>query len=1131
MKKLLKFFFVEILTVAVLLHGSATGQDLPKVILPAPSSSALFRFLDYPMDYSTGLPQINIPIYEVKSGSLSVPVSISNHASGRRVADQNGPIALGWSLNAGGMISRTVYGSADFGASASEYPFPSPFNISNINIRNDLAYLQRITHFDNDPTLSPIGTWMDSEYDIFSYSFNGHSGKFIFKDSNNIKIPTFLPYKPYKLSTSHSFGVWGIDIIDDAGIQYVFTGNEFYTAKEQSVTSGFNISKIISADKSDTISFIYTGFHEERTTINQQTVLNDRNDVTNPDYPFTFKELENTESTSHDAYQTSVLTEIDFKQGKVLFNLSGGSHLIDNIQIKDLNNQTIKTIQFKRAYLESLPEMNYSLDKLESLMFQDETGATIEKYSFAYYPTIFTGSSTQINVRHRDWWGFYNASGEHDMVPRYNNLEYQFKPTVQIIQNYSIGNPVYKREPDLQALKSGMLQKIIYPTGGSVEFIYENNKYFTYATNEVKSGPGLRVAQIKTDDSNGNNYYKSYKYGFNESGYGIIDLEPALNTMATQNYYNFLPTFGSELVGDYRQRIFYSGFIPELNGLADRPVIYTEVAEYNGMETNNLGKTIYNYDYYAWSAAPMPSYEYGAITKMHIYDFNYWNIPSLISKTDYKRIENAGSVSYRKQKQLVNNYEVSVTDFVKGLHVQKVHIFTQLERCVGGFGKYPEEEGVKSNNVPVYTFNEYRIPVGYKNLINSHETLYSDEGNSITTAVAYEYNLYQLISNAIKVASDEAVLSNRVKYPFDLMEDPVYGNTSKEMINRNMLNFPIEQSEYKNSIHLKSVKTKYKKWDNNLIAPEYVEAKTLDNASEITLRYLAYDNQANICSVSKENDVVQSYLWGYSNTLPVAQVLGEDYYTIRGLVNQQILNDPQSTEDQIRKELNNVRTALSGSKAFVTTYTFKPLVGMTSQTDPNGKTTYYAYDAFGRLSFIRDNDGNILRKYCYNYQGQIENCNLYFSADYSGNYNSKNCSLGSSQPYYVIVPAGKFTSTTSQAMANSLAQQFAQQQANQNGTCLTSYFTFNYYNRTSADYYTISLSNIATGASYNFSVNGNSHGVGQMPVGNYNISIYNNNDNNYRNYSAGCSFYNSGNGNATFYNVPLTGICNSVEIN
>ncbi len=53
MKHLLRILSKTNLVVAVLLSGIAYGQDLPKVIQPAPSSSALFRFLDYPMDYST----------------------------------------------------------------------------------------------------------------------------------------------------------------------------------------------------------------------------------------------------------------------------------------------------------------------------------------------------------------------------------------------------------------------------------------------------------------------------------------------------------------------------------------------------------------------------------------------------------------------------------------------------------------------------------------------------------------------------------------------------------------------------------------------------------------------------------------------------------------------------------------------------------------------------------------------------------------------------------------------------------------------------------------------------------------------------------------------------------------------
>lgn len=57
--------------------------------------------------------------------------------------------------------------------------------------------------------------------------------------------------------------------------------------------------------------------------------------------------------------------------------------------------------------------------------------------------------------------------------------------------------------------------------------------------------------------------------------------------------------------------------------------------------------------------------------------------------------------------------------------------------------------------------------------------------------------------------------------------------------------------------------------------------------------------------------------------------------------------------------------------AQMTTYTYNPLIGMTSQCDARNNITYYDYDGFGRLRRIKDEDGKILKQYDYQYQAPV----------------------------------------------------------------------------------------------------------------------------------------------------------------
>ncbi|WP_176954449.1 RHS repeat domain-containing protein [Niabella drilacis] len=151
------------------------------------------------------------------------------------------------------------------------------------------------------------------------------------------------------------------------------------------------------------------------------------------------------------------------------------------------------------------------------------------------------------------------------------------------------------------------------------------------------------------------------------------------------------------------------------------------------------------------------------------------------------------------------------------------------------------------------------------------------------------------------------------------------------------------------------------------------------NTDQMDSRYMPretykYGKNRRLISVVPEDGVPTHYLWGYKGQYPVAKIVGSNYSTIRQLVDSSVLNNGDSV--QIRQQLSNLRNSLSASSGvLVTTFLYDPLIGMTSQTTPSGNTIYYDYDGIGRLIAIRDGGGNIIKKICYSYAGQVVDCN------------------------------------------------------------------------------------------------------------------------------------------------------------
>lgn len=102
---------------AVLNRHSVAQTDLlePNPIMPlSPNASSLAIFADYPVSHYTGVPNISVPLYEINVDGFKFPITLAYHASGIKVSQEASWVGLGWSLNLGGSVSRTIKGYDDF---------------------------------------------------------------------------------------------------------------------------------------------------------------------------------------------------------------------------------------------------------------------------------------------------------------------------------------------------------------------------------------------------------------------------------------------------------------------------------------------------------------------------------------------------------------------------------------------------------------------------------------------------------------------------------------------------------------------------------------------------------------------------------------------------------------------------------------------------------------------------------------------------------------------------------------------------------------------------------------------------------------------------------------------------------
>ncbi|EQB92678.1 hypothetical protein HZP64_10665 [Elizabethkingia anophelis] len=144
--------------------------------------------------------------------------------------------------------------------------------------------------------------------------------------------------------------------------------------------------------------------------------------------------------------------------------------------------------------------------------------------------------------------------------------------------------------------------------------------------------------------------------------------------------------------------------------------------------------------------------------------------------------------------------------------------------------------------------------------------------------------------------------------------------------------------------------------------------------AQTELTYDLYDNKRNILQYSVKGKPV-TVIWGYNQTQPIAKIEGAAYNQISAYVSAIIAaSDADNTQgtDQSEQALIEALDILRNNTALstyqITTYTYNPLIGVTSITPPSGVREIYKYDSANRLESVKDVNGNLLKEYQYRYK-------------------------------------------------------------------------------------------------------------------------------------------------------------------
>lgn len=771
---------------------------IPGVFPQSPNTAAQTKFGDYKVSMFTGLPDISIPLYTVKSGDLSLPITLSYHASGVKVTDVASWVGLGWSLSAGGSVSRRVVGQPD--------------DIDGGYLNDNVA---RALHIDQktadvmDFAYGIVKGSVDGRPDIFSYDFPGKSGKFFLNGNDHLFKPVLLPSAPLDIKYTRNYSspntITGFNIQDDHGNYYEFgkTNQETTHGGSQSqsfapYTSSWMMEKMVSQNRKDTISFGFTSeyvyYPDESSDF---STLSDLVDNQRGGH-FTWGYESGSVSVASTYVNSMMQSTINFKNGKVVFEkdaafrqdfggTSNNNFALNNIKVYNYNfskkaMELQKTIVFFKSYF-NVSSFDTKRLKLDSIQVLDRAGSIIQHYNFTYNESIALPSYYS---KMKDYWGYYNGKNNTSLIPQ-ATVPYQAS-VLTPLESIKIGDPniANGRDADSLFMQAGVLTDIRYPTGGKTHFNYQTNQYIDNSNNTtiLKLAGGLRVSSILTYESgNATPLVKTYKYLSARPNYILDNCY-----FSTSQRYEEYSVDGSQnsiyvtKVGSKNLRTFVSNSTRDLVPLDAAIVVYKDVDEYIGTPSANTGKISYSFYDYTDDLSIASSSGGPVVTDSYFYKRGQLNF-----KTNYLRKADG---SYQPIHSESHNYSA----FKDTSYLYVGVVASQHTVATGGGIANPIYASSFSPND--YDTNNFRLafylmPTGDNYETSSSTTDYdqNDPTKFRSSTVEYKYDnpKHQQISRVRTVDSRGTVHVTVNKYPADYLNGTTTNSQLLDtMLSRNM---------------------------------------------------------------------------------------------------------------------------------------------------------------------------------------------------------------------------------------------------------------------------------------------------------------------------------------------------------